>query len=205
MRSFNIQYNENNSVVFSFGRFNPPTIGHEQLINIVNQVASKNLITRSYIIPTGTQNTKKDPLFLHEKINILNHMVPSDVEVMNMTEFEGRTWFDIMTNFYKEGVQKVIQVAGSDRIREFQSLYDRYNGNPDTKGNLLYNFPEGAYEIVSSGQRDPDSADVEGMSASKLRQLALQGFEDKFKAGMSDSVPDDLKVKTFRDIRERLK
>lgn len=205
MQSFDKYFNQENSVVFSFGRFNPPTIGHERLIEVVNQTANKNLVTSSYIIPTTTQNSKKDPLYIDEKINILNYMVTGDVNVLNISELGLSTWFDVIIYFYNKGLTKLIQVAGSDRINDFETLFDKYNGVPDKSGKLLYNFPDGAYKLVSSGERDPDSSDIGGMSASKLRQLAQSGLEEKFKAGMSMSVPDNVKHDTFKKIQSRLK
>jgi hypothetical protein len=96
----------------------------------------------------------------------------------------------------------VIQVAGSDRIPEFSMLVNKYNGTPDQSGKVAFNF--NVFEFVSAGERDPDSEGVEGMSASKLRQLAINGEVEEFKNGMASSVPDELKMETYELIRKIL-
>ena len=200
--SFEDYYNTESSVLFAFGRYNPPTTGHQQVIDVVGK--NSNKAGSAHIIPTASQNNKKDPLSIDEKIEILSYMTPDGVEVMNIKKLGINTWFDLMGYFWKNGINKIYQVAGSDRIGEFEKLFNQYNGKPDKSGNLLYHFPEGSYELISSGERDPDSDDVSGMSASKLRELAVQGEHEQFMLGMSPSVPNKVKEHTYSVIKSRL-
>ena len=83
---------------------------------------------------------------------------------------------------------------------EFMTLVKAYNGKPDKTGNVPFTF--NSFKFVSAGDRDPDSEGVEGMSASKLRKLAAEGNFEEFKAGMAESVPEDIKQKTYETIRK---
>jgi hypothetical protein len=80
------------------------------------------------------------------------------------------------------------------------NLVKLYNGKPDKTGKIPFKFD--SFKFVSAGERDPDSEGVEGMSASKLRKLAVDGKIDEFKSGMSDLVPNKLKEQTYNQIRK---
>ena len=77
---------------------------------------------------------------------------------------------------------RVVLIAGSDRVKEFESVLNKYNGKE-------YNFDE--IKVVSAGARDPDADDVTGMSASKMRQAAVDGDVKTIKSGLPDSVKRD--------------
>jgi hypothetical protein len=77
-------------------------------------------------------------------------------------------------------------VAGSDRVKEFDILLNKYNGKDSRHG--FYNF-EGAIHVVSAGERDPDAEGASGMSATKMRMTAQQndlaGFAKGLPAGFA--------------------
>ena len=164
-----------NEVTFVFGRFNPPTEGHELLFDKLKKI-SRGGAYRIYA--SKSVDPKKNPLPFKEKIKFMRKMLPKHARNI-MADKDIRTVLDVCTKLYDQGFTKVTMVAGSDRVREFDILLNKYNGKKSKHG--LYNF-EGAINVVSAGQRDPDSEDVRGMSASKLRQFAaagdLQGFAD---------------------------
>ena len=164
-----------NEVTFVFGRFNPPTEGHELLFDKLKKI-SRGGAYRIYA--SKSVDPKKNPLPFKEKIKFMRKMFPKHARNI-MADKDIRTVLDVCTKLYDQGFTKVTMVAGSDRVREFDILLNKYNGKKSKHG--LYNF-EGAINVVSAGQRDPDSEDVRGMSASKLRQFAaagdLQGFAD---------------------------
>ena len=117
-----------------------------------------------------------------------------------------KTFIQAAEKLYKEGFTELVMVAGSDRIQEFQRLLDRYNGKPDKKGNVVFDFPDGV-KVVSSGERDPDSADpTEAISASVMRKAAQDGDFDTFKKGSPLKEPDAKKmyldVRKFMGVRE---
>ena len=87
-----------------------------------------------------------------------------------------RTVFDVVVDLYNQGYRSVKMVAGSDRLREFESLLTKYNGVKGRHG--FYNFKN--IELVSAGERDPDADDISGMSASKMRAMAFDGDEKTF-------------------------
>ena len=156
-------------IVFTFGRMNPPTIGHQKLVDKVNTVAKTNSAeARVYL--SHTQNNKKDPLSYKDKIRFAKKAFGNSI-----IQSESKTVFDVAKELQKAGYTDAIMVVGSDRVKEFQTLLNKYNGK---------DFTFDSVKVVSAGERDPDAQGVEGMSASKLRALAKDGDFDTFKSGL---------------------
>lgn len=185
------------TAVFSYGRYNPPTIGHQLLIDKLKNEAKK-VNGDAFLIPSHTQDNKKNPLSLEEKINLLKKMAPG-VGVLDT----GKTLVGALQDLQSRGYTNVIQIAGSDRIPEYQFIRDKYNGKPAKDGVIPFEF--NTYEIVSSGERDPDSEGVEGMSASKVRDFAINGDYDSFNHGISPVLGEQDKRSVYNAIRERIK
>ena len=156
------QFNEEKtkSVTFSFGRFNPPTIGHEKLITEVIKLARGGDYK---IFVSQSNNSKSDPLQYKEKVGIMRKMFPKYARNI-ILDAKLKTVFDISVSLYKQGYNDVTMVVGSDRIKEFEMLLNKYNGVKARHG--YYKFEE--IQIVSAGERDPDADDLSGMSLSLI-------------------------------------
>lgn len=201
---FTEQTKNGKTAVFAYGRFNPPSIGHLKLIEKVINTAQNNKADY-FIVPSQQSSTKrtlsdfqKNPLTLDDRISILKHMVDNPKNISNI----GTTFINTLKELQNMGYTDIIQIAGSDREKDFVDLVNRYNGKPNKEGEVPFQF--NSYKFVSSGQRDPDSEGVEGMSASKLRKLAVDGKYEQFKKGMASTVPEILKLKTYKQIRKVL-
>ena len=185
IKSFSDYLTENTKEVsFVFGRFNPPTIGHEKLFEAVKKQSRGG----SYrIYASKSVDAKKNPLQFKDKIKFLRKMFPKHARNV-MADKDVRTVLDIAVKLYDQGFTKVTMVAGSDRVREFDILLNKYNGQKAKHG--FYNF-EGAINVVSAGERDPDAEGATGMSASKMRMTAQQndlaGFAKGIPAGFNAS------------------
>ena len=163
-------------VVVTFGRFNPPTNGHEKLLNAVAKVAKG-----AYrVYASQSQDAKKNPLSFTDKVKFMRKMFPKHARSILMDK-KVRTFFDAITVAYEDGFTKCTIVVGSDRVKEFDTMLNKYNGVKGKHG--MYNF-EGGINVVSAGERDPDSDDVSGMSASKLRAAAKENDLITFTKGM---------------------
>ena len=162
------------TIVFAFGRFNPPTTGHEKLIQKTAQVAGSNPYR---IYPSFTTNPKKDPLPHALKVAYMRKMF-SKYKRNIIADKDAKTAIMIAEKLFKEGFKNLIMVAGSDRVKEFSTLLNRYNDAPDKKGNQLFKFD--SVEVISAGERDPDAEGVEGMSASKMRAAATLDLSKSF-------------------------
>ena len=194
MRKFRELMEASDTIVFAFGRFNPPTTGHEKLIKKVAAVAGSNPFR---IYPSFTQTPKRDPLPHALKVAYMRKMFKKYAK--NIIADKGaRTAIEIATKLYKEGFKNLIMVVGSDRLKEFSVLLNRYNDAPDKKGNQLFKFD--SVEIISAGERDPDSEGVEGMSASKMRGAAVEGDFDLFSQGLPSGFKDAKNI--YRDVRK---
>ena len=187
---------KNSSAVFTFGRFNPPTTGHEKLIDALARQQSKNAGSDMFVYASHSNDPKKNPLPHAKKIAYMRAMFPKYKR--NILSDKDRNVFEIATSLYNKGYRSVVMVVGSDRVNEFTSLLNKYNDVDGRHG--YYNFNN--IEVVSAGERDPDAEGVEGMSASKMRAAAVEGDYDTFKLGLPGSFKHGLKL--FKDIRSNM-
>ena len=188
------------TVVVAFGRFNPPTTGHEKLIEKVMSESKKTPGAPHFIYASHSENPKKDPLPYSKKIAYMKKMFPKHSS--NIVTSSARTIFEMATELYNKGFRNLIMVAGSDRVSEFDGLLNKYNNVKSTHG--FYNFE--SISVVNAGERDPDSEGVEGMSASKMRAAASQNNFEQFKLGLPRGFSEGKKlfadVRTYMGIRE---
>jgi hypothetical protein len=175
----------------AFGRFNPPTVGHEKLMNAAKS-ASKGGDYQIY--PSRTQDDKKNPLGPDDKIAFMRQLYPKHGERI-VNDGEMKTIFNVLKKANEDGYSSINIVVGADRQAEFEKLALQYNGE-------LYDFED--INVVSAGDRDPDAEGVEGMSASKLRKAAA---EDDFKtwlSGMPSKVDEKLAKSIFNSVKRRV-
>jgi hypothetical protein len=176
LRELFLNEDDRSTAVFAFGRFNPPTIGHEKLIQKV-QSMTKQVNGKGYIFLAHTGGTEKDPLDFTTKLSYMRQHFQSD-KSLSFGDVRANTIIKVMKVLQAEGRTRVIMIAGDDRVMEFQKLLNQYNGQPTKSGNIEYKFDD--IQVVSAGQRDPDASDITGVSASKARELAMKGQEQEF-------------------------
>jgi hypothetical protein len=173
--------------VITWGRMNPPTIGHQKLVDKVKAEAKKRG-AMPHVFLTHTSDAKKNPLDYNTKIRVARKAFGSSV-----TKSNSRTIIEAMKELQSMGHTEVVLVVGSDRISEFKTLLKKYNGK---------DFSFNKIEVVSAGDRDPDSDEVSGMSASKLRALAQSGDRDKFDSGLPAGLSKRDKQTLYNRIRK---
>ena len=193
MRKFSDITEASGKVVFAFGRFNPPTTGHEKLINKVAQISGSDPYR---IYPSFTQNPKKDPLPHALKVAYMRKMFSRHARNI-IADKKALTAMHIAVKLYDDGFRDLVMVAGSDRIKEFDSLLKKYNGVTG-KRHGYYKF--NTISVVSAGERDPDAEGVTGMSASKMRAAAVEGDSKSFMMGLPKGFRDGNKL--FQDVRK---
>ena len=162
-------------IVFTFGRFNPPTLGHEKLLNKVASIRADNY----FIYLRRSEDSSKNPLAFRTKVAVMKRMFPrhaGHIVVSNSNKV-----FDILIELYKKGFTDLTMVVGSDRVREFDSIIKKYNG---VKGKAHGYYEFDSVNIVSAGERDPDAEGAMGMSASKMRAAAKKKDFTSFKKGL---------------------
>ena len=173
----------------AFGRFNPPTTGHQKLLDTV---ASSSDEDDYIIVPSRSNDPKKNPLDTKTKVSVMKQMFPKHSG--KIVDDEGnRTIFDVLKKAHTDGYAGVRIVGGSDRVSEFEKLTNNYNKK-------LYDFD--SIEVTSAGDRDPDSDNVEGMSASKQRKAAAEGDFESFKKGVPSSMKDKEVKNLYNMIRK---
>ena len=181
------------SIAFTFGRFNPPTIGHEKLINKVAQQRTDDY--KIYL--SKSEDTSKNPLNARVKLATMKQMFPRHAR--NIMLNPSNMILDIATELYKKGYSNVTFVAGSDRVREFDTILKKYNGVKSRHG--LYDFD--SINVASAGERDPDADGATGMSASKMRAAAKDKDFDTFKKGLPSSFANSKNAQDlFKNVRK---
>jgi nicotinic acid mononucleotide adenylyltransferase len=179
------------TIVFIFGRFSPPHLGHVLLIKTAQKLAQRNNAD-CVIYVSRTQDAKKNPLSLDRKLHYLQLMFPG-VHFVGSNE-QIKSPFEAAKELNKK-YSSVIMVAGSDRVAEFSTLLNKYNHKE-------YEFK--SIKVVSAGDRDPDSDATSGMSASKMRQHAAKGEFDLFKQGLPFNIRSIVAKKLMNDVRQGL-
>ena len=176
LRELFLNEDDRSTAVFAFGRFNPPTIGHEKLIQKV-QSMTKQVNGKGYIFLAHTGGTQKDPIDFTTKLSYMRQHFQADKN-LSFGDERANTIIKVMKVLQAEGRTRVIMIAGDDRVMQFQKLLNQYNGQPNKAGEVEYQFDD--IQVVSAGQRDPDADDITGISASKARELAMKGQEHEF-------------------------
>jgi hypothetical protein len=177
------------TLTVAFGRFNPPTTGHEKLLDTV----AKSSDDGDYIIvPSRSQDKKKNPLDADTKVSIMRQMFPGHSERI-VNDPANRTIFDVLKKAHMDGYAGVRIIGGGDRVKEFEKLSSSYNGK-------LYQFDN--LEVRSAGERDPDAEDdLTGMSASKQRKAAAEGDFKTFRKGVPASMNDKQARELYNTLR----
>jgi len=186
-------FEEAKEVFFTFGRMNPPTIGHGKLMNVMSTKAGKNAYK---IYLSQSSDARKNPLTYEQKIKHTRKMYPKHARNI-IKDNKLRNVFEVASSLYDQGFNRVTMVVGADRITEFETLLNKYNGKKGRHG--FYNFEK--INVVSAGDRDPDSEGVEGMSASKQRENAKKNDFTTFSQGVPSTMNNRDAKKLFNDVR----
>ena len=185
---------EEKTAFFTFGRMNPPTTGHEKLMNELSKKSGKNPY-RVYL--SQSTDKKKNPLDFKYKVKTVRKFFPKHARSV-MLDKKVKNVFDAVTEMYNDGFKNITMVVGSDRINEFNTLLKKYNGVKGRHG--LYNFNK--INVISAGDRDPDADDISGMSASKMRSLAGEGDFTQFSQGLPRNVSNADAKKVYNEVRK---
>ena len=190
------QYLEEQSSVgyLVFGRFNPPTTGHEKLLDkLAGTARGKDY----FIFASQSSDPKKNPLDYQTKVKFMRKMFPKHARNIMMNK-NVKNVLMAAVHMSQKGYKNLVMVVGSDRIKEFDSLLKKYNGIDARHGK--YEFD--TIKVVSAGDRDPDSDDVSGMSASKQRENAKNNDFRKFSMGLPKGANDSLAKDLFNAVRK---
>ena len=178
-------------ITVAFGRFNPPTVGHEKLLNRVKSVAGKGEYA---IYPSRSNDPKKNPLDPDEKISYMQQMFPKHSERI-VNDPESKTIFDVLKKSNAAGARSINIVVGADRLKEFENLANKYNGE-------LYDYDR--IRVISAGERDAESEGVEGMSASKLRKAVSSDDFESFSKGLPKGFGDENMKKLYSSLKKSM-
>jgi len=180
------------TLTLAFGRFNPPTKGHQKLLQAAKKAAAGGDVK---IYPSRSQDSKKNPLDPDMKVSYMRKMFP-EFEEQIINDPEMRSIFDVLIAASEEGYKSINIVVGADRLGEFENLAMKYNGE-------LYDFEE--IKTISAGPREDDAEGVAGVSASKLRKAVVDDDYKAFKRGLPGGIDDGDGMALFSAVRQGMK
>ncbi len=184
--------NENKEIYFTFGRMNPPTLGHGKLLDKLSEMADK-IPYRVYL--SHSQDNKKNPLLYESKVKTLRKFFPKHARSVKVNE--SNNILEIASSLFDEGFRKINLVVGDDRLQEFDILLNKYNGVKSKHGHYVFE----SIEVISAGVRDPDSEKIEGMSSTKLREAAEFGNFITFSQGLPNHILNSDAKKLYNKVR----
>ena len=184
-------------VVTTFGRHNPPHLGHKLTFDYANDVAGNigdNAQADQRFYTSKSQDPKKNPLPYEVKVDHLKRMFPEHADKWD-TDDRVRTILGAATKAHDDGYKNFHFIGGGDRKQGMEDLLRRYNGN-------LYNF-DNIYSH-SAGERDEEGDDpIAQLSASKQRKMAMEGDLDGFSEGLG--VGDNYTMEDARELFNQLR
>lgn len=186
---------EEKAVYFTFGRMNPPTIGHGKLLDKLASVAGRNPYR---VFLSQSNDPKENPLQYADKVKYVRKMFPKHARSIIVNK-KVVTPFYALSALYDEGFRKVVMVAGSDRVAEYDARLNKYNGVKSTHG--FYNF-EGGIKLVSAGQRDPDAKGAKGASGTKQRGFAKDNNFTSFAQNLPKAMSNSDAKRLFNSVRK---
>jgi predicted ABC-type ATPase len=193
-KEFLIQESKDRHAVLAFGRLQPPTTGHEVLVNKVKEVAKQHN-AEHHIVLSHSNDPKQNPLTPQQKVKHAKRFFPGTN--ITTSDKEAPNFLTQAAKLHKSGVTHLHMIAGSDRVPEYKKILKKYNG---THEGALFNFKK--IEVHSAGQRDPDAEGTTGMSGSKMRAHAQTGKFKEFKKGVPGHVSDAHAKELYQDLRK---
>jgi len=190
-----LQEQKEKHAVMAFGRMNPITVGHEKLVNKVQEIAKK-VGGSAHIVVSHSQDPKKNPLTSAQKMKHAKRAFPG-VNV-SASDKDAPNFLAQASKLHKQGVTHFHMVGGSDRADEYKTLLNKYNNVKGPHGH--FNFKK--IEVHSAGDRDPDAEGVEGMSASKMREHASKGKFKEFRKGVPSKMTDAHAKEMYNHVRQ---
>jgi predicted RNA binding protein YcfA (HicA-like mRNA interferase family) len=153
-------------IVFTFGRYNPPTTGHAELITYAVRLAHRNGADHR-IYTSQSHDASKNPLSAPQKITFLRQIFPG---VNFVADPNMKTAFAICKKLVDEGYEDVTFVVGDDRVAEFKAALGKYVKPKTAKDfDSKKHYPFKKFQVVSSGGRK------EGISGTALRAAVRKG------------------------------
>lgn len=150
-------------IVLAFGRASGITKGHQKVFEKAIAI-SEEFNGEAHIHLSKSFDSKKNPLSHDDRINLISNMMPHVSPYMESVD-SVRTLFDALSE-HSDPEATLHLIAGGDRLLEYQTKFDKYNGKDFSYKDLV---------MHSSGDRD------DGVSGTHMRNLALADNYEEFK------------------------
>lgn len=178
------------SVYVTFGRFNPVTKGHEEMIQYMVDKARTDGAD-VFVFTSPIQDNKKNPLDFKTKVKYLTKFFP-DVNIYDKSDV--RSMFDVLYRLKEMGYTDVHLFVGEDREAELAKSVRKYINHSDPEKNL----PFANFQLPKTPPR------TKGVSGTQMRKYVvdddLEGFQQNLP---SKSTTADAKA-LFNAVRAGL-
>ncbi len=169
---------------FTFGRFQPPTIGHGMLIKEIGRLAA-SAAADAYIFVSSTVDKKNNPLSVKQKVKYLKKMLPdSYAEIVNTTEIGYTTPVTVAKMLYDMGYKEIIMIIGSDRVADFTKIFKK-------------SHPYISVKQAGNDRKTMSRLSIKSISGSLMRKAATEGNVRLFKKGTKTGLMTDEDVMTL--------
>jgi len=174
------------TAVFTFGRFQPPTTGHEVLVRGLIALAAAREGDAYVFVSSNQEKKLENPLSVAQKVGYMRKQYPSGVTIVNTTEEKCTNLTAIVEWLKAAGYTKIVMGVGSDRVPGFRRIFEK----------------EGLVEVVPIGKKRSSGNSVAGMSGTKLRAAATRRNLDTFKQGvMIGSMTEENAAALMENVR----
>lgn len=177
------QHSKIDTLYFTFGRFQPCTIAHEDMFDYISRIASENNAHHKICI-SSTQDSVKNIFTWEERIKVLTTAMPH----IQFNNFKDTRIDNIIKDFVSSGYINLVFVLGKDRIDDFQWIY-KY------KDDLGYS----KFSLLEYGNRTDNV-----ISATNARLAAKEGNYNEFRKLISRCFTETQAINMYSTIKERL-
>ena len=175
------------AIVMAFGRMNPPTGGHEEVINKVKEVANQYNADHEIVL-SGTNEPDKNPLTPDQKVKYAKKFFPG-INITAATK-DAPDFLTHAARMYAAGHKDLIMVAGPDRAESFRKILANYNGKQGKHGYFKFDH----IKVVESNR-------IAGKSGTEMRGYAEKGDYDSFRKGLPSTSADADQRSLYRDVK----
>ena len=177
-------------IIFTFGRFNPPTKGHLSMIEQMKKMSTE-LGCPYKVYTSQKQDNKKNPINYRNKIKFIESILGTNISQPNNIV----SIFDVINDLSDMGYDDLIMVVGSDRKKIFEKKLLQYVGTE---------FDIKSLKIVSVNRTNNNTMDVNDISSSQMRDLAKNNNFKDFCVGLPENIHITDSKQLFKEVQRGL-
>jgi nicotinic acid mononucleotide adenylyltransferase len=193
-------------IVIAFGRFNPPTTGHEAIVAFLTQTA-RRIGADTRIYPSPSTDAKKNPLPFREKVGFLRQLFPH-VTINDNPAINGP--FAAFADVSAAGYKDITVIVGADRLSDFEKFAAYLLPASSSKYNAAKHIDATHYHVLAIPRG------IGAISATLMRGYVVANDFPSFLAGtpgknitvakkIFSSLRQHMRIREQRDYRDKMR